>query len=82
LHETTRFSLGEFVADRNPREQSASLADPTFGSQPNRDDVAADCVAQTAFEVVTGGRAAGVEQNGSFFRTGSAGGWMSTLTLR
>jgi hypothetical protein len=46
----------------------------------DRDDVAADCLARTAFEAVTGGRSAGVEQNGSFFRKGTAGGWMSTLT--
>lgn len=42
--------------------------------------VVQDCVARTSFAAQTGGRVAGVEQNGSFFRKGIAGDWHSTLT--
>jgi hypothetical protein len=42
--------------------------------------IVADCVARTSFAALTGGRPAGVEQNGSFFRKGVAGDWTSTLT--
>jgi hypothetical protein len=40
----------------------------------------ADCVARTSFAAQTGGRPAGVEQKGSFFRKGISGDWTSTLT--
>jgi hypothetical protein len=43
-------------------------------------DIVADCVARTSFAALTGGRQAGVEQNGTFFRKGVAGDWASTLT--
>ena len=42
--------------------------------------IVADCVARTSFAVQTGGRQAGVEQNGAFLRKGVAGDWASTLT--
>lgn len=38
------------------------------------------CLAQTAFAAMTGGRPAGVVQDGSFFRKGVTGDWRSTLT--
>jgi hypothetical protein len=44
------------------------------------DAVVAECVARTTFASMTGGRPAGVEQSGSFFRKGVAGGWTDTLT--
>ena len=43
-------------------------------------DVVAACVARTSFTAATGGRPAGVAQNGSFFRKGVAGDWSTTLT--
>jgi hypothetical protein len=42
--------------------------------------IVADCLARTEFKVMAGGRAAGQEKSGSFFRKGVAGGWTSTLT--
>lgn len=42
--------------------------------------VVADCVAGTAFAAQTGGRPAGVAQDGAFLRNGIAGDWRSTLT--
>jgi hypothetical protein len=42
--------------------------------------VVAQCIARTNFTTVTGGRPAGVKQDGSFFRKGVAGGWDDTLT--
>jgi hypothetical protein len=44
------------------------------------DATVADCVARTTFARMTGGRPAGVEQSGSFFRKGVAGGWTQTLS--
>lgn len=44
------------------------------------DAIVADCLARTSFAAVTGGRSAGVEANGSFFRKGVVGDWRSTLT--
>jgi LPS sulfotransferase NodH len=44
------------------------------------DTIVADCLARTAFSKMTAGRSAGVEQAGSFFRKGVAGGWSDTLT--
>jgi hypothetical protein len=38
------------------------------------------CIARTSFAAMTGGRAAGVEQSGSFFRKGVVGDWRTTLT--
>ncbi len=43
-------------------------------------NIVADCVARTSFAALTGGRQAGTEQNGAFFRKGVAGDWGSTLT--
>ena len=40
----------------------------------------AACLDRTAFTAATGGRPAGVEQRGSFYRKGVAGDWRSTLT--
>ena len=47
-----------------------------------RDDseIIADCVARTRFAVSTGGRAAGIAQDGAFLRKGVAGDWTATLT--
>jgi hypothetical protein len=44
------------------------------------DAIIAECLEKTAFAVQTGGRPAGVEQNGSFFRKGEVGAWRATLT--
>ena len=38
------------------------------------------CLARTSFAAATGGRPAGVAQNGAFLRKGVAGDWRSTLT--
>ncbi|MSP02807.1 MAG: sulfotransferase [Acetobacteraceae bacterium] len=46
----------------------------------DKSDIVADCVARTSFQTQTGGRPAGVEQNGAFFRKGVTGDWRSTLT--
>jgi hypothetical protein len=43
-------------------------------------EVVARCVEQSRFPAMSGGRAAGVEHSGSFFRKGIAGDWVSTLT--
>jgi Sulfotransferase family len=51
-----------------------------FLSVADASAVVADCVAGTAFAVQTGGRAAGIAQNGAFLRKGVAGDWRSTLT--
>ena len=51
-----------------------------FLSVSDASDIVADCVARTSFAALTGGRQAGVEQNGAFFRKGIAGDWASTLT--
>jgi hypothetical protein len=46
----------------------------------DREEVVAECLARTSFAALSGGRAAGVEQNGSFFRKGAVRDWTSTLT--
>jgi hypothetical protein len=43
-------------------------------------DIVAHCVEQTRFAAMSGGRAAGVERSGAFFRKGIVGDWASTLT--
>jgi hypothetical protein len=43
-------------------------------------DIVAHCISQASFTAMTGGRPAGTERNGSFFRKGVAGDWISTLT--
>jgi hypothetical protein len=42
-------------------------------------DIVAECLRKTDFSLQTGGRPAGVEQNGSFFRKGEVGAWRATL---
>jgi hypothetical protein len=42
--------------------------------------VVAACLERTSFAVATGGRPAGVAEDGSFFRKGIAGDWRSTMT--
>lgn len=44
------------------------------------DDLVAACVADTSFAALSGGRAAGETQEGSFFRKGVAGDWRSTFS--
>lgn len=44
------------------------------------DEIVADCVARTSFAALSGGRDAGVTQDGSFFRKGAVGDWASTFT--
>jgi LPS sulfotransferase NodH len=51
-----------------------------FLSVSDASSIVADCVARTSFAALTGGREAGNEQKGSFFRKGIAGDWRSTLT--
>jgi hypothetical protein len=51
-----------------------------FLSVADASAVVADCVAGTAFAAQTGGRPAGVAQDGAFLRKGIAGDWHSTLT--
>jgi hypothetical protein len=53
-----------------------------FLAVPASDDVIADCVERTSFAALAGGRAAGVEHRGSFFRKGIVGDWPSTLTSK
>ncbi len=43
-------------------------------------ETVARCIERTRFAAMTGGRPAGVERSGSFFRKGVAGDWTSTLT--
>lgn len=42
--------------------------------------VVADCVARTSFAALSGGRAAGVTQDGAFFRKGVVGDWPATFS--
>jgi hypothetical protein len=50
-----------------------------FLSVSDASHIVADCVARTSFAALSGGREAGTEQNGAFFRKGVAGDWASTL---
>jgi hypothetical protein len=45
-----------------------------------RDEIVSNCIKKTSFASLTGGRAAGVEHRGAFFRKGIIGDWTSTLT--
>jgi hypothetical protein len=51
-----------------------------FLSVSDASHIVADCISHTSFEALTGGRQAGVERNGAFFRKGVSGDWASTLT--
>jgi hypothetical protein len=64
------------------RQQTVPIAAQLFRFLGVSDDdaVVADCVARTSFTELSGGRPAGVTQNGAFFRKGVAGDWRSTLT--
>lgn len=44
------------------------------------DAVVAECVARSSFTALSGGRAPGVTQDGSFFRKGVSGDWQATFT--
>jgi hypothetical protein len=44
------------------------------------DAVVAECVARSSFTALSGGRAPGVTQDGSFFRKGVSGDWGATFT--
>jgi hypothetical protein len=50
-----------------------------FLGVPDDAAVVADCVARTAFARQTGGRPAGVAEDGAFFRKGVVGDWPGTL---
>jgi hypothetical protein len=91
LQQGTRAMLA--LAERHPadctivtyerlRQQTAPIAAQLFRFLGVSDDgaVVADCVARTSFAALSGGRPAGVTQNGAFFRKGVAGDWRSTLT--
>jgi hypothetical protein len=51
-----------------------------FLSVSDASAIVADCVARTGFATLSGGRQAGTEHRGDFFRKGVAGDWSSTLT--
>jgi hypothetical protein len=63
-------------------EQPAPIAVQLFRFLGVSDEeaVVADCIARTSFAALSGGRAAGMAQNGSFFRKGVVGDWPSTLS--
>ncbi len=63
---------------RSPAPIAAGLF--RFLGVSDQNDVVEDCLARTSFAVMTGGRPAGEQQNGSFFRKGTVGDWKSTLT--
>jgi hypothetical protein len=44
------------------------------------EQVVADCVGRTSFAALSGGRPAGLAQEGSYFRKGVVGDWRSTFT--
>jgi len=46
----------------------------------DEDGAVADCVARSSFAALTGGRAAGTLEEGSFFRRGVVGDWRATFT--
>jgi hypothetical protein len=50
-----------------------------FLGQSDRKEIVSDCLARTDFAAQTGGRPAGVEQNGVFHRKGEVGSWRATL---
>lgn len=64
------------------REHTAPIAAELFRFLGVSDDAAivAECVARTSFPALTGGRALGVAEEGSFFRKGAVGDWRSILT--
>ena len=51
-----------------------------FLSVSDAPGIVADCVARASFAALTGGRRAGIEQDGAFLRKGIAGDWAFTLT--
>ena len=51
-----------------------------FLGLPVDDRIVADCLERTSFSKATGGRPAGVAQNGAFMRKGVVGDWTSTFT--
>jgi hypothetical protein len=52
-----------------------------FLSVSDRNEIVSDCLARTAFSVMSEGRGSGIEKEGSFFRKGVVGDWKTTLTL-
>lgn len=63
-------------------EQPAPMAARLFRFLGVSDEeaVVADCVARTSFSALSGGRAAGLTQEGAFFRKGVVGDWPSTFS--
>lgn len=51
-----------------------------FLGLPADDGIVAECIDRTSFSKATGGRPAGVAQNGAFMRKGVVGDWTSTFT--
>jgi hypothetical protein len=91
IHEGARTLLA--IAEQHPSacllltyEQmsaaTASVATRLFRFLGVSDDpaVVADCVERTSFAALSGGRPAGVAQDGKFFRKGVVGDWRTTLT--
>jgi Sulfotransferase domain len=64
------------------REATAIVAAQLFRflGVSDSDDIVTECVARTSFAALSGGRPAGVAQDGSFFRKGVVGDWRSTFT--
>jgi hypothetical protein len=90
LHEGARRMLAlreTFPADSMIVTYETMLAEPAriagelfrFLGVAVSDEIVADTVRRTSFSALAGGRAAGAEQSGVFFRKGVAGDWHTTL---
>jgi Sulfotransferase domain len=76
IHERALFH--QFSATRHPAPILARLF--RFLGVSDRNEVVEACLARTSFAALSGGRPAGVEQNGSFFRKGAVRDWGTTFT--